>query len=719
MPAQDSWYQLPQDMNQWQTAIIENISRKIPEIPQYIAGIDFNKVEPIIGDADGLMYLMGGLAAIPITVRQNRLAPLDLMVTKNEEFYPVSEVFLQKVYADNVLGQPSDVPGRQDDLQEDGPARQIKYYNTVDKVKQASYKHKVELRDAIEKSAKVLAFFDKHRPEVLQELYTAEPEPIKVAKDVEPDLPNLHFLAHEGDTYTFNAEPITVKQAADLMGAFKLTDDEKSSVLRGGHICLDYREKHSTVVTKTASSGPMVGGCCSEDSTSSNLFLATVLTLDGVPTKGFLYRNYSCSGYKFLFISPTFYAMQDDIHILEQTMLKEDAFFNSMKSADPQVGMFGVVATKYTVRYPMQVAAVNRYGNVRIIKGLSHDIDAQEYTLDEREKFFPIPDERKSLVRNADEAMYTMPGRNYSVALDGEGRLVIDGESHSYVNAVYHLMDKLAMEYDDALHIVERAASEGKVTFKVAEDKSEDKDDDKSKDKKDEDKSEDKKDEDKKDDSDKDDKDTDGPPRGDGKGTKDKDTDGPPKEKRDSDSDDKGTEDKSEKKNDGPPQKEDESNGPPQSEGKKPLDSEDDTEEEQQGSYGSQQPSAQEMSPEQQAAAEQEMEQQQLAATQQQATAVQQMPVQAEDLEDIAKINDPTLMDAYLSGKLTDVNTAGREQMMQASDAIVNGIKAVGKVLFLIRLGKVDYIKEEDAQMALNKLSDVARSIGVASSQLM
>ena len=43
----------------------------------------------------------------------------------------------------------------------------------------------------------------------------------------------------------------------------------------------------------------------------------------------------------------------------------------------------------------------------------------------------------------------------------------------------------------------------------------------------------------------------------------------------------------------------------------------------------------------------------------------------------------------------------------------------VGRVLFLVRLGKVDYVKEEDAQMALNKLSEVARSIGVASSQLM
>jgi hypothetical protein len=666
---------MPPDINTWTTSIIENISRKVPEIPQYIAGIDFNKVDPIVGDADGLVYLMGGLAAIPVTIRQNRLAPLDILVTKNEEFYPVSEAFLQKVYADNVIGETSNAPGRQDDLQEDGPARQIKYYNTVDKVKQASYDKKIELRSAIEKSAKLLTFFDKHRPEILSVLYTAQPDAVKVASSVAPapDVPNIHFLAREGDAYTFNSDNITTKQAAELMEAFGMTNEEKASLLQGGHVCMDYREKHATVVQ----GGAMCSSSCGDSGTS----IATVLTLDGVPAKGVLHRTtageYSGqlqrtyhSGYRHLFIAPDFHSIQDDLYIIDQTPTKVEDVVATMTPTEPMIGMFGVVASQYSISMPLQVSSVQKFGKICIIKALTHELDPCEHTLGRGSNFYVIPEERKSLVRNADDAMLTMPGRNYTLGLNGEGCLVISGESVSHTNAVYSLMNKMAMEYDDAVRIVDTATRQGRVTFKVAEDKSDDKKKPDFPDKKEE--SSDKP------------KDGEKPPEDDAK-TPPKDTDAPQGE---------------------PPQEEQSGDAPP---GDRPVE-----EQPQEGA-----PQGEPISPEQAAEEQAAVDQQQISAAQQQGAAVEQMPVQSEDLEDIAKINDPTLMDAYLSGKLTDVNTAGREQMMQASDAIVNGIKAVGKVLFLVRLGKVDYVKEEDAQMALNKLSDVARSIGVASSQLM
>lgn len=651
MAGQDNWYALPQDMNSWTTAIIENVSRKIPELPQYIAGVDFNKVDPIVGDADGIMYLMGGLAAVPITVRRNRLAPMDIMVNKNEDFYPLTEAFLQKIYADNVLGEPSNIPGQQDDLQEDGPARQIKYYNTVDKVKQASYERVVELREAIEKSASLVSFFHQHRPEVMSALYSATPEAVKEASSTEEDgdLPELQFLSNS-DGYAFNGEPIPVKVASDLMSVFDLSDDERAALLRGGHVCLDYREKHATVYSAT--SGGPCGPCCGD----SDLTIATVVRQDGVPAKGFLYKKGYASNSMYIFIASEFHTIQNDMYILDEEPATVEDFFASMPTAEPQVGMFGLVASKSDINFPMQISGVRNFGRIKIVNGLTHEVDNQEFVLNEDKKFFPIPEARKSLMRNQDEAMYTMPGKNYSVGLDGEGSLIIGGESRSETNAVYHLMDKLAMEYEDAVSIVKQACTTGRATFKVAEFKE---DHTKPKDKKDDKKSEDTKSEDTK-------------------------------------SEDKGSNTK-----------------------KAPVDDSEPSEPPAAAEEGAVSSEEQPASPEEQAMAEQEMEQQELAATQQQSAQVNQMPIQSEDLEDIAKINDPTLMDAYLSGKLTDVNTAGREQMMQASDAIVNGIKAVGKVLFLIRLGKVDYIKEEDAQMALNKMSDVARSIGVASSQLM
>jgi hypothetical protein len=90
------------------------------------------------------------------------------------------------------------------------------------------------------------------------------------------------------------------------------------------------------------------------------------------------------------------------------------------------------------------------------------------------------------------------------------------------------------------------------------------------------------------------------------------------------------------------------------------------------------------------------------------------VPVNFDDIEDIAKVNDPSLMSAYLSGKLVDVNIAGKEQLMQIADDLMEAIKSLGKLLFLIRMGSISNVSEEDAQMALNKMSDVAKAIGTA-----
>ena len=92
----DMWYQLPPDMQTWNNAVLDNISRKIPEIPQYISAITWSKLDPATGDGDGLVELMGGLGAAPIVIRNNKLAPVDVMATKSgndTKFYPLSPLF--------------------------------------------------------------------------------------------------------------------------------------------------------------------------------------------------------------------------------------------------------------------------------------------------------------------------------------------------------------------------------------------------------------------------------------------------------------------------------------------------------------------------------------------------------------------------------------------------------------------------------------------------
>jgi hypothetical protein len=75
-------------------------------------------------------------------------------------------------------------------------------------------------------------------------------------------------------------------------------------------------------------------------------------------------------------------------------------------------------------------------------------------------------------------------------------------------------------------------------------------------------------------------------------------------------------------------------------------------------------------------------------------------------------------MDTYLSANLTDVNVAGREEVMQISDDVVEAVKSLSKLLFRIRLGQIDYVKEGDVQTALNKMSEVASALGLSSTQI-
>jgi hypothetical protein len=111
-------------------------------------------------------------------------------------------------------------------------------------------------------------------------------------------------------------------------------------------------------------------------------------------------------------------------------------------------------------------------------------------------------------------------------------------------------------------------------------------------------------------------------------------------------------------------------------------------------------------------------QQQQQQAQQQMMMQTSMQAVSFDDMQDVAKMSDPTLMDAYLSGKLADINVMGREDMMRVSDNLLNAIKSVSKLLFLIRQGKVDYINETDTAMALSKMGDIIRSIGLSVNQV-
>lgn len=641
--SRDNWYCLPQNVNEWQTFVLSNLARKVPDIPKYIAGIEFSKMDPVLGDADGLVYLLGGMAAIPITVRQNKMAPLDVMVTKKEDFYPVSESFLQKIYADNVIGEPSKDPTYGDDEVSEGPAQRIQYYNTINDtassakyaselVKGVSYETKVALRGEIEKSAKALTFFNTHRPEVLETLYTAEPDPVIKIAAVEEDIPELMFLYKTASgNYVFNEELVTSKVAGDFMDAMGMTQEQRVTLMNQGHACFDYREKQANLVVNIKD-GNIDEESVSEEDAFTNSFLAEVMDVRGNVLKGMLYKEHTLgkhkSPYRYIFVCTEGYAVQNDLLILNKVPIKLEHFMEVSTDTKPMTGMFGMVMSKFSVTAPFNVCAVQHYGDISILKSASYNMKNEEYTVDKENLFYETVDNHIELARNGEDVFNSVEGQNVSVSLNPEGKIVLASETYEKDAAIFELMDEYELGYEDAFKVANLVEERGTVLFKIAKVEK--------------------------------------------KETKKKDAKKKPAEKK------------------AQPKR-----------------------------AQSQQAQPQQAQPQQQVDPQVQQDSQEDAAEQQSEMVMSQtQPVKQQDLDDIASLNNPSLMDAYITGKLTNVNTAGREQIMQASDAIVGAIKAVGKILFLVRQGKLDYVNENDAQLALNKLADVAKDLGVASSQL-
>lgn len=246
--ASDLWYQLPPDMNSWNTVVMETLSRKIPEASNYISGITWSNLDPSTGDGDGLIAMMNGLASAPITIRGNRLAPIDVLVTKSThdvKFYPLSEFFLQKIYADNVIGQTTD-NSTETDMDEEGPAYKVKHINTVNSVKYASVKTAQDLFETITKKASVANWMVDQMPETFLAIYerAMDSENEKVASVTTPDL----VIAQKvGDNYYLNNELADAETVGSFLKLAGATDRNTTMLMNGVPFVYDMREKVANI----------------------------------------------------------------------------------------------------------------------------------------------------------------------------------------------------------------------------------------------------------------------------------------------------------------------------------------------------------------------------------------------------------------------------------------------------------------------------------------
>lgn len=632
----DNWYAMPAGVDQWQAFIMYNLSRKFPEIPKYIAGIELSQLEPVVGDADGLVYLLGGMAAIPIIIRQNKLAPLDIMVNKKQEFYPVNETFLQKIYADNVIGEPSNDPYFNDDLNADGPGQRVQYYNTldgrsrsqkiaseihfaniddsipempkcanecIDTIQALSYDDKKYLLGELEKSAALLTFFNTNHPEVIHTLASAEEPKVEKKAAIEETIPDLQYLYKKNDNYYFNGKEITTKLASEYMNACEMDNDARVKLMNGADFCLDFRPKTAALCTNHS----LLNKTASEYFDVNSIIVATVLDVSGALHRGILVSesrfNESIHNKgrippkdTYIFICAEGYAVQDNVYVIEAIPVTVQELFEAVVPTHPQVGMFGIVimtdGARGSITEPFSIMSVLHYGDKISIKSMAYNMLEKDIELNSKSHFCEVVDKKLELIPNKDEALKVQTGINISLGVNGEGKIVLASEALDYPDAIYNLMNDYNLGYNDAKEVADETLQTGNTVAKIA----------------------------------------------------------------------------AAEKKEQPTQ---------------PIDD----------------------NPE-------------VPGIQQNVNRQNMLPVTQQDLTDISAVNSPSLMDAYITGRLTDVNTAGREEIMQASDTIINAIKAVGKILFLVRVGKIDYVKEADAQLALNKLSDVAKSLGIASMQV-
>lgn len=674
----DLWYQLPPDMTTWNTAVVENVARKIPEIPSYISSITWSKLDPASGTGEGLIELMGGLGAAPIIIKNNKLAPIDLLVTKADgevKFYPLSPLFLQKLYADNVIGEAANNMSTYDE-DYTGPSKRIQHIKTVDAVKYASKHAAQTMLDEITKIASVANWFLENRPELITALNDKANEVEKTASD-EYQLPELSVVWKDRDTFYGNGEPISIDQVQAFCKTANVSDKEKEELFSGVPIIRDNREKIAKLHIPPEYTHEQYKAINPEDTAYTGIALTSAVLKDGRHVPGIIFTKLTgritpnsdalrdklnthnvhtntpevddtfkdcaiCSDSKEVFISDCGYNIDDAIYTTTRIPVSGSLIATMSEASDPAIGMIGIVLYNDSPQYFGRVVDVRKHGEYKYLLLYNLVSHNEEWVNLKNSFFYEVEPGTIPTVRDiAEVSTISVTGVNGIVSRDNSGNLVIDGKSYSVINCPYALMSKYAASYEDAVEVCKVASVHGRCVFEVLEQVE-------------------------KEAAQNDNQDT----------TKNKgNTDNTNKDKKGTKA---GTDDE-------------------------PTD---------------QQANLQGQSPESLMSVDLYNDPVNGFGVPVAPNIMQSMPVSAKDMENVVQMNAPQVMDAYVLGNLASNSMASRESILRASDSIMNALSHLSQLLFLVRQGSLDYLSESDVQVAMNKLTDVAQALGINTIQV-
>lgn len=671
------WYQLPPDMSAWNTAIVENMARKLPELPAYINSITWSKLDPVTGDGEGLVEFMNGIAAAPIIIKGNKLAPVDIVATNTGagiKFYPLAPVFLQKIYADNVIGEPVQNATETD---EDyvGPSKKIKHIKTVDAVKYASVETAKQWLVEIDKVASVANWFAEKMPETLVAIYNRANEVEEQVKEASIEAPELMMFWSENGKFFANGEEMSSEDIGALCKFAGVSAEDRVGLMNGKPIVVDNREKTARIhipyeqdVTSISLNDEDI---FSDSRPRADIASPAIAVTDAYLRTGEVKRGiiFTRAGMNSqwgrdawspmngkpstfvpevdenkarerleLFVCNEGYGVNDSIKTSVRTPVEGKVIVENSDPVDPAVGMMCLVMSlDGYFTHIGRIMNVRRYGQLRLVT-IYDIVEHKEHEIKfDNLIFIEIPDVNLAVVRPEEKSsIVTGSGINCIVRKGDDGRIILDGESHSLVNCPFALMNKYAAAYDDAKAIVDIANDYGMCAFEVMTEESV-------------------------------------------KTAAFNDNPDATKKNR------KGTKAGSDDEN--PTQQSDA-------------------------------PQLQQMTPEAQMSVGQSALSGAPGAGQAGHSSMIQ-PISSKDLETLVQVNSPKAMDAYMLGNLAQSNNlTSREQIVRTSDSVLDAIGNLSQMLFLVRNGSTQYVSENDIQSALSKLSDVAQAIGISNSQV-
>ena len=671
------WYQLPPDMSAWNTAIVENMARKLPELPAYINSITWSKLDPVTGDGEGLVEFMNGIAAAPIIIKGNKLAPVDIVATNTGagiKFYPLAPVFLQKIYADNVIGEPVQNATETD---EDyvGPSKKIKHIKTVDAVKYASVETAKQWLAEIDKVASVANWFAEKMPETLVAIYDRANEVEEQVKEASIEAPELMMFWSENGKFFANGEEMSSEDIGALCKFAGVSAEDRVGLMNGKPIVVDNREKTARIhipyeqdVTSISLNDEDIFSDSRPraDIASPAIAVTDAYLRTGEVKRGIIFtragRNSQWGRDAWspmngkpstfvpevdenkarenleLFVCNEGYGVNDSIKTSVRTPVEGKVIVENSDPVDPAVGMMCLVMSlDGYFTHIGRIMNVRRYGQLRLVT-IYDIVEHKEHEVKfDNLIFIEIPDVNLAVVRPEEKSsIVTGSGINCIVRKGDDGRIILDGESHSLVNCPFALMNKYAAAYDDAKAIVDIANDYGMCAFEVMTEEAV-------------------------------------------KTAAFNDNPDATKKNR------KGTKAGSDDEN--PTQQSDA-------------------------------PQLQQMTPEAQMSVGQSALSGAPGAGQAGHSSMVQ-PISSKDLETLVQVNSPKAMDAYMLGNLAQSNNlTSREQIVRTSDSVLDAIGNLSQMLFLVRNGSTQYVSENDIQSALSKLSDVAQAIGISNSQV-